>query len=58
MNERRKLTRIISIDGGVSKFYFIKMKDYILKQRGLIELSEIAETLSIVNVKVFRLFSF
>ena len=38
--------------------YFIKMKDCIalLKQRGLCELSEIAETFSIVYLTVFRLF--
>ena len=32
------------------------MKDYIVKTRGLCELSEIAEILSIVNIMVFRLF--
>ena len=52
-----ELTRIISNDDGVFN-YFIKMKDYIhlLKQRGLCEMSEIAETHSTVYVKVLSLF--
>ena len=54
MNEGRRLTRISNVDGVFN--YFIEMKDYIVKQRGLCELSEIAKTLSIVYVKVFRLF--
>ena len=56
-HRRMNLTRIISNDDGVFN-YFIKMKDYIhlLKQRGLCEMSEIAETHSTVYVKVLSLF--
>ena len=46
----KTLSRIISNDDGVLFIYFIKMKDCILKQRGLCELIEIAETLSIQAV--------
>ena len=54
---RRKSTRMISHDDHAFNFiYLIKMKDYIVKTRGLCELSEIAEILSIVNIMVFRLF--
>ena len=39
-------------------FISLRWRITLLKQRVLCELSEIAETLSIVNVKVFKLFSF
>ena len=58
LNEGRRLSRlprIISIDESVFN-YFIKMKFTLLKQRGLCELGEIFKTLSVVYVKVFRLF--
>ena len=40
--EGRRLTRIISNDDSVFN-YFIRMKNYIVKQRGLYELSEIVK---------------
>ena len=56
LNKGRRLAVILSNDDCVFN-YFIKLRDYIVtKQRGLCDLSEIAETLSIVYVKVFRLF--
>ena len=46
--QAQTLSRIILNDDGVLFNYFIKMKDCIVKQQGLCELSGTAETLSIV----------
>ena len=57
LNEGRSPTRIISNDDGVFN-YFFKMGDRIVKTTRTLssEPCEIAETLSIVYVKVFKLF--
>ena len=57
LNEGRRLTRIFLITTAfLILFIWLRWRITLLKQRGLCELSEIAEILSIVNVMVFRLF--
>ena len=58
LNEGRRLTRIIKKFAWRQGFLIISLwwRITLLKQRGLCELSEIAKTLSIVYIKVFRLF--
>ena len=56
LNEGRRLTRIFLVTTAfLILFIWLRWRITLLKQRGLCELSEIADILSIVNVMVFRL---